>query len=171
MSAANWPACIAFTISAEGGLVDSPDDPGGLTNFGISQAAYPDVDIRGLTAESAAAIYARDFWAPVRGDELPAGVDLMVFDMGVNAGVVRSAKILQRCLGVDVDGVIGAMQTLPAARAAAAAELIPALGAAQLAFYESLQGWREFGAGWGERVARRLVRAKAMATAMTAPAA
>lgn len=154
MSSANWSACIAFTLREEGGLVDNPDDPGGLTNYGISQRAYPNVDIRGLTATTASDIYHRDYWNAVSGDSLPAGIDLMVFDMAVNAGVRRSAMILQSCLGVDVDGGIGPM-TLLAARGADAAATVAALGAAQLAYYESLGGWSEFGEGWGARVQRR----------------
>jgi lysozyme family protein len=35
----------------------------------------------------------------MRADALPAGVDLSVFDMGVNAGIWRSARLLQRALG------------------------------------------------------------------------
>ena len=167
MSGANWPACIAFTLAEEGGLVDAPGDTGGLTNFGISQAAYPALDIRGLTRAGAEAIYRGDYWGAVRGDELASGVDLMVFDMAVNAGVARSAEILQRSLGVAADGVIGEAVTIPAARAADAGLLVAALGAAQLAFYESLSGWNEFGRGWGGRVGRRLARAKVMAATTT----
>lgn len=160
MSADNWLASVEFTLTEEGGLSDDPGDPGGLTKFGISQRAYPDVDIRNLTREGAIEIYHSDYWNPVRGDELPPGVDLMVFDMGVNAGVARSVKILQRCIGVNDDGVIGG-ETRDAAAAADRVKLISALGAAQLAYYEALPGWAEFGKGWGGRVSRRQTAALA----------
>lgn len=166
MAAENWPACIAFTLQEEGGLSDTPGDPGGLTNFGISQRAYPGLDIRNLTKPAAETIYRRDYWNKVAGDALAAGVDLMVFDMGVNAGVGRSGEILQRCVGAAVDGVIG-QATLAAVRAMDAATLIKALGAAQLAFYEDLSGWSEFGRGWGGRVERR--QATALTLARTTP--
>jgi len=39
---------------------------------------------------------------------LPVGVDLSVFDYGVNSGPSRSAKDLQHVVGAKVDGVIGA---------------------------------------------------------------
>lgn len=167
MTAANWPLVIDFTLEEEGGLSNDPADPGGLTNFGISQRAYPDVDVRNLTRDGAIAIYRRDYWARIHGDQLPAGVDLMVFDMAVNAGMASSAKVLQRCLGVDADGVIGETETLPAALAADAGKLIATLRAAQLALYESLPGWHEFGAGWGGRVARRAAKAYWMLTLTT----
>lgn len=166
MSADHWPACIAFTLGEEGGLTDDVGDPGGLTNFGISQRAYPDLDIANLTAAQAKAIYRRDYWAPLRGDDLPTGVDLMVFDMGVNAGVRRTAAILQTCLGVAADGAIGPL-TLLAARGADDARLIDDLAASQLGFYRSLATWPAFGHGWSGRVARRQTAARAMMATTT----
>ena len=168
MSAPDWTTCIAFTLAAEGGLVDDPNDPGGLTNFGISQAAYPNVDIRALTPANASAIYAHDYWTPVQGDALPAGVDLMVFDMAVNAGVGESGKILQRCVGVDADGAIGPV-TLLAVKGAHAASLITSLSAAQLAYYQGLSGWTTFGQGWSARVSERTAHANALALGAAPP--
>lgn len=161
MSAENWSACIAFTLGEEGGLVDDPSDPGGLTNFGISQAAYPNLDIATLTRGEAEAIYRRDYWSPAACDKLPAGVDLMVFDMAVNAGVAQSGRILQRCIGAEADGMIGKL-TLQAVADTDARVLVTAIGAAQRAFYESLPQWTEFGAGWGARCGRRTARAAHM---------
>ncbi|MDE2105499.1 MAG: hypothetical protein KGL39_50195 [Patescibacteria group bacterium] len=163
MSADNWPACIAFTLDEEGGLCDTPGDPGGLTNFGISQRAYPDLDIRNLTRAAAETIYGRDYWPKVSGDSLPAGVDLMVFDMAVNAGTRESAMILQRCVGVTADGIVGPL-TLLAVKGTDLIGLIKSLRAAQLAFYESLDGWAEFGQGWTVRVQRRVEAALAMSS-------
>ena len=48
---------IEKVLEHEGGLVDDPKDAGGLTNLGISQRAYPDEDIRGLTVERAKELY------------------------------------------------------------------------------------------------------------------
>ncbi|MBU6246482.1 MAG: hypothetical protein KGN77_01900 [Xanthomonadaceae bacterium] len=166
MSARNWLPCIDFTLASEGGLTNDAGDPGGLTNFGISQRAYPDLDIARLNQNDAETIYRRDYWNKVAGDALPAGIDLMVFDMAVNAGIGRSAEIFQRCLGVDADGVIGPA-TLAAVQCAAPGPLITAIGAAQLAFYQALPGWVEFGRGWAARVARRVDAATGMLTATT----
>lgn len=33
----NFTACVSHVLAAEGGLVNHPQDPVGLTNFGISQ--------------------------------------------------------------------------------------------------------------------------------------
>lgn len=161
MAAANWPACIAFTLEQEGGLVDDPNDPGGLTNFGISQAAYPDVDIRALTRPDAESIYHRDYWATIAGDTLTGGVDLMVFDMAVNAGVGLSARLLQQCIGVGQDGAIGP-ETLAALGKHDPAQVIAALFDAQMAYYHNLANWDRYGDGWGARVQRREAAARGM---------
>ena len=95
---------IAVVLANEGGLVDNPSDPGGLTNFGISQRSYPDVDIRNLTRDGAAAIYLRDFWHydGVTNQALAN----KIFDMSVNMGHT-AIRILQNCLGITMDGVWG----------------------------------------------------------------
>lgn len=165
MAAGNWPACIAFTLAAEGGLVDDPADPGGLTNFGIAQAAYPGLDIRALTAVGASAIYARDYWAPVAGDALAAGVDLMVFDFGVNAGVRETGLALQDCLGfagAQRDARIGPL-TLAAVAAAEAKALVIGLFGAQMAHYRACADWNDFATGWTLRCERRREAALALA--------
>lgn len=161
MAAANWPECISFTLTQEGGLVNDPNDPGGLTNFGISQAAYPGLPIAALTRSDAEAIYRRDYWTPVAGDGLPAGADLMVFDMGVNAGVNLSARLLQQCVGVEQDGAIGP-ETLAALAGHDALQVIAALADAQLAYYHNLANWARYGDGWGARVHRRENTAREM---------
>lgn len=70
--------CLQIILAEEGGLVNHPRDPGKLTNFGISQRGYPDLDIAHLTREQAIAIYRRDYWNPIKGDDLPAGLDLLI---------------------------------------------------------------------------------------------
>uniref|UniRef100_UPI0039E582BF glycosyl hydrolase 108 family protein n=1 Tax=Klebsiella pneumoniae TaxID=573 RepID=UPI0039E582BF len=58
---------IGRVLGHEGGYVNDPRDPGGETQFGISKRAYPNVDIKGLTRETAISIYKRDFWDRVQG--------------------------------------------------------------------------------------------------------
>ncbi len=102
-----WKKGIDFVLSYEGGLVDNPADPGGLTNFGISSRSYPSVDIRNLTRDGAAEIYKRDYWDAVHGDELPGPLAIAVFDCAVNQGAGTARRLLQISLGVDADGIIG----------------------------------------------------------------
>lgn len=103
-------------ISVEGGFVDDKKDPGGATKFGISQRAYPRLDIKNLTLDQAKAIYRTDYWDRIHGDELPDPLSHFAFDAAVNHGVSAAVHMLQTTLKVAVDGKIGP-NTLAAAKA------------------------------------------------------
>ena len=102
-----WQTAIDFVLSYEGGLVENPLDPGGLTNWGISSRSYPSLDIRNLTRDDAASIYKKDYWDAVHGDELPGPLAVAVFDSAVNQGAGTAKRMLQIALNVDADGIIG----------------------------------------------------------------
>lgn len=74
-------------------------DTGGLTKFGISQKAHPDVDIANLTQEKAAAIFKSDYWDKINGDTLPANVQHTAMDAAVNQGVENANKWLKESGG------------------------------------------------------------------------
>src|SRR5579862_3236474 len=112
-----FETAVDFVLTAEGGLVDDPSDPGGVTKFGISQRAYPNLNIRELTIADAKALYRKDYWDRCSCDKLPAGIAFVVFDAAVNQGVSGSIRMLQRSLNVLEDGLIG-----PATLSAAAAQ-------------------------------------------------
>lgn len=103
---------IGRTIRFEGGYVNDPDDPGGETNFGITKRAYPDLDIKNLTAEQACEIYARDYWNPWYDKIAAQAVATKLFDLGVNMGPRTAVKLLQNALiqlgaPIKADGVFG----------------------------------------------------------------
>ena len=104
---------IEKVLEHEGGLVDDSKDAGGLTNLGISQRAYPDEDIRGLTVERAKELYKRDYWDRYRTGDLPDRLRHIYVDMCINMGGGRAIKILQEACNsknatkIDVDGGIG----------------------------------------------------------------
>ena len=101
---ARFDLAILTVLRNEGGLVEDPADPGGLTNYGISQKSYPSLDIRSLTRAQAMEIYLRDFWK--FDGILDQPIATKVFDATVNMGHT-AIKILQRILGVPDDGVYG----------------------------------------------------------------
>ena len=114
----SFDICLAFTLREEGGYVDDPADPGGATNMGITLATYRewsdeanlgDAQVEDMTLKTARAIYRSLYWNPLRADALPPGVDLSVFDMGVNAGIWCSARLLQQSLGFTGDAVDGSI--------------------------------------------------------------
>ena len=100
----------------------------------------------------------------MRADALPAGLDLSVFDMGVNAGIWASARLLQRALdftGEEVDGCVGP-ETLGATAKCDARALVNDLAERQAAYYEMLSDFPTFGIGWLNRTKAR--RDAALAT-------
>lgn len=100
--------CVDVVFKNEGILSDDLNDPGGLTKYGISHAAYPHLDVKNLTIDEAKEIYHKDYWLPVRGDEIEdENIALQIFDFAVNAGVKRSIMTAQRLCGVYVDGFMG----------------------------------------------------------------
>ncbi len=164
---------FAIIVGHEGGFTANPQDPGNWTggavgrgacrgtNWGVSAASYPTLDIAGLTLDGARGVYRRDYWDRVRGDDLPAPLALLVFDAAVNAGVGRAARWLQGAVGAKPDGLLGPA-TLAAARAADATEAMAEFQAQRLAFMASLPGWRIFGLGWARRLCRLPYQAIAM---------
>jgi len=127
-------------------------------------------DVRAMTIDEAKAIYRDRYWNAMRGDDLPPGVDYCVFDYGVNSGVGRAAKVLQRLVGAGVDGTIGDV-TLAAVRSADAEQLINRICDERLAFLQGLSTWGVFGNGWGRRVREVRTAALAMAGRARAPTA
>lgn len=150
-----FAAAFARTIGHEGGYVNDPRDPGGETKFGISKRAYPGEDIAGLTIERAAALYARDYWTPIKGDQLPDAVAAEVFDAAVNHGVSAGVRMLQRAVGVSADGIMGPV-TLATAQAIEPMHFVLRFNAARLEFYADLPTFPAFGRGWARRVAGNL---------------
>jgi lysozyme family protein len=146
---------INRVLGTEGGLVDNPADPGGLTKWGISQRSYPKLDIRALTREQAIALYHRDFWAPIDGDTLPEGVGFQLLDFAVNSGAGTALRALQRAVAVADDGHIGPV-TLTAIKAAEPHDLIMRFLGERLIFMTNLQNWPNASRGWTRRIAANL---------------
>lgn len=176
---ANFIPCLAFTLQAEGGYQADRNDAGNWstgvinageligTNWGISAPTLvawlgpegrdkcTSLTMQTLTQHTAESIYGAHYWLPVCGPKLPAGIDLMVFDHGVNAGPRASARLLQQALGCLVDGYIGP-QTLSVVAAAAQPDLIDFLGRLQLGAYQRMPGAAHFLEGWGHRLEGRI---------------
>lgn len=103
----DFDTAFDLIVGVEGKYSNDSRDAGGETNYGISKRAYPNEDIAGLTKARAKELYKRDYWDKVKGDELPAPLNLFVFDAAVNQGVEPAIKLLQKTLGVAQDGLLG----------------------------------------------------------------
>ena len=166
---ANYDKCLETILHHEGGYVNHPKDPGGETNLGVTKRVYEEFggtkDMKELTVEDVAPIYKKGYWDKMRGDDLPNGLDLCVFDFGVNAGPGRSAKYLQTMIGTVADGGIGP-NTLAKLK-----EYVDANGLekcivdyqnARQGYYEKLSTFDTFGRGWTRRVDETTELAKSM---------
>jgi lysozyme family protein len=157
---ANWPVCLKAILEQEGGNDDDPDDPGGRTSRGIIQREYnayrhlkdlPAKDVWSASDAEVADIYSISYWRPYCPD-MPSGIDLVYFDMDVNAGRHEATLLLQRALDVTADGHIGII-TMGALKRAGPKYIIKQFSDRRRAFYRSLPLFRKYGRGWLRRVA------------------
>lgn len=125
------------------GYVNDPSDPGGETNFGITQKTYDSTlvkKIKDITIGEVSHIYERDYWQASKCDEiaeiyLPLAINLC--DCAVNCGVGTAIITLQSLLGVHSDGIIGS-ETLNAIKASNLAELNSKYSLARTLYYAHL---------------------------------
>lgn len=155
----NFDAAFHRLLGHEGGFVDHPSDPGGATNWGVTQAVarangYTG-HMRDFPVDMAKAIYWRQYWVPIKADDLPPAIRYAVFDAAVNSGANQAVKWLQRAIGVNDDGVVGP-QTMTFARAANPDFVIRRMLGQRLEFMSDLKNWPTFGRGWARRVAEIL---------------
>lgn len=125
----NFEKAVKVILKNEMGFVNNPFDPGGVTNYGISLRFLKGLgydkdgnldgdidqdgdvdkdDIAALTPAKAEQFYYDHFWKKLRCDNIECEMlRLHMFDMGVNAGTKRAAKIVQELLTIKEDGIIG----------------------------------------------------------------
>jgi lysozyme family protein len=155
----NYDECLKTILHHEGGYVNHPKDPGGETNLGVTKRVYQEhggtKDMKDLLVEDVAPIYKKGYWDRMKGDDLPGGLDLCVFDFGVNAGPNRAAKFLQKMIGTTVDGGIGP-NTLAKVeeyiRENGEHESVEKYQSMRQKYYEQLSTFATFGKGWTRRV-------------------
>lgn len=153
MARANFDACHAVTAKWEGGWSDHPQDRGGKTMYGVTEAAWKDwcrrtgqaaIAVRNITRAMAEALYKVDFWGKAGCETLAAGVDLATYDAAVNSGVSRARKWLMASVGgTDV-------------------QTIKRICATRLSFVRGLGTFKTFGNGWTRRIVDIEVKSVAM---------
>lgn len=169
----NFDKCLVEVLKHEGGYVNHPADPGGMTNLGVTKATYEDwvghpvseQVMRNLNISHVRALYFVRYWKVVKGDDLPVGLDLCVFDFAVNAGPRRAIKYLQMMVGAKPDGQIGPTtlkQMQQYIRTHGHAHPIDRYQAMRNAYYQKLRTFKTFGRGWLRRVAAVTVHAHRM---------
>lgn len=152
---------LDVVLFLEGGerVTDDPQDPGGLTKWGISLRAHPGLGaagIRSLTREEAVGIYWKEYWVKANVSKLPKPLRLSVFDAAVNSGVETAGELLQKALnslgaGLRIDGVIGP-KTIAASRNLIRRQALESFLWQRLDHYRSLPHYWKYGRGWEMRV-------------------
>jgi len=154
MSDRAFSAAIEVLLRHEGSYSDDPKDRGNWTggavgvgelkgtNFGISAARYPGLDIEHLAREQAVAIWRRDWWEKYGYARLPDLIAIKTFDLAGNVGPSHAHKILQFACGacgiaVRVDGALGD-RTVAAAGAVDGAELLDEIRHQAELYYEAI---------------------------------
>jgi lysozyme family protein len=168
----NFEKALESVLHHEGGFVNHPKDPGGITNLGCTKRVWEEwvghpvteQNMRDLKAADVAPLYKQKYWDKVSGDYLPAGVDYAVFDTAINSGPGRAVKMLQACVNVEVDGVLGP-NSLKAVNAFDVETLISDYSKRRLSFLTELSTWPTFGKGWERRVNEVADAASEMTTA------
>lgn len=185
---------VAFTDRMihryEGGYCWDAKDPGGPTKYGItcfdlaahlgrkmnSMSEWAPI-VKAMDISIAILIYKKKYAAAVRYDDLPAGIDVVMYDYGVNSGIGRPIRVARAILkvpgGASMDAAL-----LTALQKTDPKKFIANMCAERLNFMHAIRGgsaWQQFGKGWGARVAdlkayaTHLVDAPGTSVAPTAP--
>ena len=121
---ATFELCKRTIAAAEGAMADNPNDRGGLTRLGISQAAYPDLNIAKLTDDQCYLILDQDYWTYYRLGEInDQGIANQCMLLFINMPPAKAGKIIQAAIHgcgheITLDGVVGtdtlqSLNTLP----------------------------------------------------------
>lgn len=163
----NFDQCFKWLMEHEGGFCDDSalGDSGGMTTWGVTHHDWAKwtgkeptrLQMKSLKQSDVKPLYKAYYWDILKCDDLPSGLDYAVFDYGVNSGIYRSAKVLQRLLGVTVDGIIG-KQTLAAIKKVDSKNLAIKLCNERMSYLKSLKIFKNFGKGWTRRVNEVLSR-------------
>ncbi len=150
-------------MEIEGGYVNHPDDPGGVTKYGISKRSHPDVDIENLTEDGAKAIYKAEYWPSYMENISDWGVAAEMFEQLVNMNPRTAVKVWQRALnylgaGIVVDGLFGGvtLRNINEYSRRMRIPLLKALNGVQfmhfLKLVESGERFKAFSVGWLRRI-------------------
>ena len=154
----NFKECLDLVLKSEGEFVNHPQDPGGMTNLGVTKRVWEEYtghaadekEMRNLTPEKVAPLYEQRYWRPTYCEILLRGLDFLVFSMGVNGGPGRAVKLLQQSIGCSPDGIVGS-RTMELIKQSNVTDLIAKYSDTRRTYYKSLNK-PVFEKGWLNRV-------------------
>lgn len=163
MTAAVFDLMFSKLMEAEGEYQNDPDDRGNWTSgkigegvckgtkYGVSAMAFPYLNIKELTKEDAKKIFQKCYWDKIKGDSLPDALSIMVSDTAYNSGCKTAVRLLQKSLGVAIDGIMG-NNTIGAANRLPVKKTLSDYAVYRLQYLNSCRGWMKYGKGWSRRV-------------------
>lgn len=117
-----FTAAHAHVAKWEGGFFDHPNDPGGVTNYGVSlmflkslgllegdingDGEITRADVLAITRKNARSIFRRHFWDKPCAAALPPLLAAAFYDLAVNAGTGRAAIVLQEGINACIGRII-----------------------------------------------------------------
>lgn len=160
--------CLQFTLAREGGFDNDPDDPGGITNKGITIGVYSEYcglpitkklvsQLRDISDDQLQDIYLTRYWNLVKAGQYPVGVDLCAFDFGVNSGPGTSVRQLQLVVGTKADGFVGpktleAIKQFTGTTLAGTLKLCNNFLDARWAYVQTRPAFWKYATGWRNRI-------------------
>lgn len=164
----NFNKSLTIVLHEEGGYVNDPRDPGGETNLGVTRNSWAgwlkreikDGEMALLTIKDVTPFYHDIYWADLC-DELPLGLDYLVFDASVNMGRYGAIKLLQNALGCVPDGSIGPI-TMKAIQNSDIKTTITKFCTQKEIYYKGLKTFPIYGNGWLARAGRSKINALGM---------
>jgi lysozyme family protein len=162
----DFEGALKFVLEAEGGYTNDPGDPGGATNFGITQATYnawlkatgqPLASVETISMAQYEAIYKTQYWDAMHGDYTPGPISYALFDTAVNSGQGRAIQFLQSALDIPVTFAFDQPTSLAFhiyIGQHPAHQLAGAILDRRLAWDQSLTTERKFLPGWEARINR-----------------
>ncbi len=126
---------MVWVFEDEGGVTISPDEPGGISVYGVSRTAYSEYrgrqfsieEMKALTKDEARAFYRARFWNVIAADQ-PAPLRYAAFDWAINSGPKYVLEYLETAKTAD------------------------ALIDARLAYLKTRPNWKRYGKGWTNRL-------------------
>lgn len=152
----NFDRAFDLLMTHEGGFSNHPDDPGGATMYGVTEAVARENgytgDMRDFLLADAKKIYKTKYWDRCQCEVMPDVIRYPLFDAAVNSGPGQAIKWMQAAAGVKADGIIGPM-TRQAVTLLDPYALKAAMLARRLRFLTDLKSWPAFSRGWSRRIA------------------
>lgn len=144
---------VLLKIEGNGKISNDPNDPGGLTKWGISQRSYPTLDIANLSRSDAIELYRNKWWRDEYAQLNNQSIATKIFNLSVLMGEHAACLCLQRAIraasGVILaqDGLIG-QKTVTAANMCNPDILLAAFRSESAAYLRSIsnpteqEGWQ-----------------------------